>query len=234
MDNVDLNKLNVLTDKTYVTETDSWRDYDGNFYESPFNNQAAYGQRYHSKNFDKSEYPNEGHTWYEKRATTNPDMSQMRDEYGENETPYHQDFPRYSDGSKENFFTKAMGSRQEHDYNTYTTALPATSTSVPDLVETFKIGDTEVSIISVVLVIVCIVLIIGAAYYIIRKKKTGKTTVEQTVNTVTTEQMAMASTVPVDYPMPAAPVQYMRTEGGDYDEVNNYSPMSEFILGEDW
>lgn len=177
MTNIDLNKIDVLTDKTYTTETDSWTEYEGNFYESPFNNQAAYGQRYQSKNFDKSEYPNEGHTWYEKRPIVGPDMTQLSDEFNGNEIPYHHDFPRFSKKEKagiEKFFTKPYAAPGEYVNDVYTTALPPSGVEVPDLIEHFTVGGVDIALSSIVLIIICIIIIITAIYYIHNKKRKNR------------------------------------------------------------
>ena len=232
MTNIDLNKIDVLTDKIYTTETDSWTEYEGNFYESPFNNQAAYGQRYQSKNFDKSEYPNEGHTWYEKRPTVGPDMGQLADEFNGNEIPYHHDFPRFSkkeEAEVEKFFTKPYAAPSEYVNDVYTTALPASGVEVPDLIEHFTVGGVEIALSSIVLIVVCIIIIIAAVYYIYKKK--GKKPVVTTVAVV--ENFTTAETVPVDAPMPTyqAPA---KTQGGLIQTKQKYNQPSTFALSEDW
>lgn len=243
MTNVDLNKIDVLTDKTYTTEADSWTEYEGNFYESPFNNQAAYGQRYQSKNFDKSEYPYEGHTWYEKRPTIGADMNQMADEFNGNEIPYHQNFPRFTKKEdikdtqdKEKFFTRPYSAWGEYVNDVHTTALPASGVEVPDLVEHFTIGGVDVALSSIILIIVCIIIIIAAVYYLYRKKKEPKSTNivpqenKQQTNSI---ELSGAGTIPVDAPMPTyqAPV---KTYGGQMQTEQKYNQSSTFALSEDW
>lgn len=236
MTNVDLNKIDVLTDKTYTTETDSWTEYEGNFYESPFNNQAAYGQRYQSKNFDKSEYPYEGHTWYEKRPIINSDMTQMGDEFNGNEIPYHKDFPRFTKKEdvqeKEKFFTKPYAASGEYVNDVYTTALPVSGTEVPDLVEHFTIGGVDIALSSIILIIVCIIIIIAAVYYIYRKKNMKP--YNQSLDVITTTKLAAGESIPIDAPMPTYTPPVIKTQGGLIQTEQKYNQSSTFALPDDW
>ena len=166
MTNVDLNKINVLTDKTYLTDKDTWRDYEGNFYESPFNKQTSYGQRYNSKNFAKSEMPEEAHNWYEPRQVLGSDLSQTRTELGEDELPYHSKFPRYVPRISETFYTKPFASEQGQAHDVYTSSIPASGPEVPNFVETFKVGKKHFSIVAAVIVILLVVILFTTSYYI--------------------------------------------------------------------
>lgn len=171
MTNVDLNKINVLSDKTYLTDKDTWRDYEGNFYESPFNKQTSYGQRYNSKNFPESEMPEEAHNWYEPRQVLGADLSQTRTELGDDELPYHSKFPRYSSRTTETFYTRPFASGQGHAHDVYTSSFPASGPEVPNFVETFKVGKKHFSIVSIVLVIILIIILLKASYYIYKNQK---------------------------------------------------------------
>lgn len=169
MTNVDLNKMNVLTDKTYLTDKDTWRDYEGNFYESPFNKQTSYGQRYNSKNFAKSEMPDEAHNWYEARQVLGSDLSQTKSELGEDELPYHSKFPRYAPRTSETFYTKPFASGQGHAHDVYTASIPASGPEVPNFVETFKVGKKHFSIAAAVIVILLVIILLAAGYYIYKR-----------------------------------------------------------------
>lgn len=182
MTNVDLNKMNMLTDKTYLTDKDTWRDYDGNFYESPFNKQTSYGQRYNSKNFAKSEMPDEAHNWYEPRQVLGADLSQTKTELGEDELPYHDQFPRYNPRTSETFYTKPFASGQGHAHDVYTSSIPASGPEVPNFVETFKVGKKHFSIAAVVIVILLIIILLATGYYVYRRLNGYTSCYEQTMD----------------------------------------------------
>lgn len=159
----------------YTTDQDNWSDYTGNFYESPFNKQSSYGQRYNSKGFANDELPDTAHNWYEKRPVLEPDLSQMKENMGEDEVPYHREFPKYkpetTEKTEETFFTRPYNTPQYNARDVYSASKPVTGTEVPDLVESFTILGKEVNITSIVVVIICLLLLVLSVYYLMNKNK---------------------------------------------------------------
>ena len=230
MTNVDLNKMNVLTDKTYLTDKDTWRDYEGNFYESPFNKQTSYGQRYNSKNFAKSEMPDEAHNWYEARQVLGSDLSQTKAELGEDELPYHGKFPRYAPRTSETFYTKPFASGQGHAHDVYTASIPTSGPEVPNFVETFKVGKKHFSIAAAVIVILLVIILIAAGYYIYKRMN------EVSQSEYTQSMGSDVYTLPV-----AKPIQEIQMYGGKASKQKikkNKKPKkkisSRFLFEDDW
>lgn len=156
MTSLQLDQFSNVKSDTYKVGSENMNCSQNQLYSTPFEDQSRYGQRYEGKNFQASKIPSEGVNWYEKRPALNVDLSQTMDNLGENQVL---DYPDQNEKEKFSPFTPEFGVSDR------LTGSIRPVLELPDSIETFKVGDKEISV-SVIIIIIILILLIGFGIYV--------------------------------------------------------------------